>query len=525
MPETDPASLNAAAPHSPREPRGKSPHTGAARPSVLPNIEPSQAKDLPLTDIGTSPPPFELPELGTKRHGSKDSYESSELSDLGEDESEAETDKMDFLDDDGNPGPGETVSDLHRLSELTELARLQEVDSDDSDDVVDRLEQPAADEPPVHFLDAEASPKRAHNGEPPEKKRKLAQDAEDKDHESGTEPEVSLNGTSDVKSEGELENTIEDTLAPEESSDEEMHTAIGDIEAEADVEDTVKQEELEEQESERIADVIDTAAAPAIAAAVADLKEDTPEEEEEEDIDFDEHRKLAVLELVSIEEDFAHLRDKLFHDKLQLLEHELQLCLEGSHPELLQIYYKVNEFYQDNIKMANATLNYSLKCINNETIASRTAIHQDFVKNLMDMKNDMVTETTSRWYKINKERNYLDQVAPDYNFTALPSLAGEDKNLLLPITPGGSTMEYYQESVGTNKKVQKQNTLVELVRYRNGLNAQLGILNGLTEFHGIPCAVTNGLLEEDGFSAQELLLRKATTEEIDEDLQAMGILS
>lgn len=280
--------------------------------------------------------------------------------------------------------------------------------------------------------------------------------------------------------------------------------------------DNEAEEEEEEEEEDGNAESGDDGAADD-----AEPEEDEEREEDEEvDLDLDEHRKMAILELISIEKDFSFLRDKLFSDKLALLEHEMELCLDGSHPELLQIYYKVNEFYQQNIEISNLTLNYSLKCINTETMASRTGIHQDFMKNLTDMKNDMVAETTLLWYKINRERNYLDQLVPDYNFSAIPLLSAESVNMAL--VAGGSSMEYY-DGAPLSKKVMTQNTIVELVQRRNELNEQLGVLNGLKEFHGIPCAVTNSLLDDDVCSVKELLLRKATPEEINEDLQAMGI--
>lgn len=248
--------------------------------------------------------------------------------------------------------------------------------------------------------------------------------------------------------------------------------------------------------------------------------EEDAEGDEEIDLDLDEQRKLAIQELISIEKDFSFLRDKLYSDKLALLEHEMELCLDGSHPELLQIYYKVNEFYQQNIEISNLTLNYSLKCINTETMASRTGIHQDFMKKLTDMKNDMVAETTLLWYKINRERNYLDQLVPDYNYAAIPLLSADSVNLAL--VAGGSSLDYY-DGAPVSKKVMTQNTIVELVQRRNELNEQLGVLNGLKEFHGIPCAVTSSLLDDDVCSVKELLLRKATPDEINEDLHAMGI--
>lgn len=557
---------------------------------VLPQRLPQHTKDLPLTDIGTSPPAFEINSLTHK--GSRDSYESSELSDLDDDGSEAETDKMDFLNDD-NSSSRDKVSDLQALSELTELARLQGVDSDDSDDNfpknishedalqlngkheldedderpkkharVVKHEQESEEVDEVDEVDegerngdhsesstrSAASPaiSEAIERETAEVIRHTSPDKEVKkevsDNEDGSENEgedgekLSENGKIDEKvqngsADADPEaNASEDAEAdPEAAEDETMEKAedAEDVEeeeaeeaeaedAEADVEDTEKQEEEEaEKASKAEAEKIDQAS----------IKEH--QIAEENDVNMDEHRKLAVDELILIETDFAHLRDKLYQDKLSLLEHEVQLCLDGLHPELLQIYLKVNEFYQDNIRLANAILNYSLKCINNETIASRTAIHQNFMKDIMDMKNDMITETTLQWYKINKERNILDQLVPDFNFTALPTIPvlEEARGYSQPIAPGGSSVEYYMDAPVLSKKTIKQNTLYELVQQRNSLNEELGILNGLSEFYGFPCAISNALHKDDSESVavEELIIRKATNDEVEEDLRAMGI--
>lgn len=526
-------------------------------------------KDSPLTDIGTSPPPFNLQALDDRRSHSKDSYESSELSDLGVEESEAETDKMDFLDDDSNSALGEKLSDLQALSHLTELARLQEVDSDDSDDdnYVKQLRKsvsPAATHSrsglgeltasgglkrPFDDHESPSLPKRparvVEDSEVPEQKIFTPPTSISTDHNKSPEPDASveapakedisdeqdaIGGTHSLDREAEDSGAANDdgedgTLsAAENDNSSGSHEEEVDADAmEADVEDSVKQEELEEQHEQSKAEAEDEEQQNGEFADTGDEEGETGEFDAasgEFGLDLDEHRKMAVEELILIETDFAHLRDKLFHDKLSFLEHELQLCLDGSHPELLEIYYKVNEYYQDSMKLANSTLNYSLKCINNETIATRTSIHQDFLRKLMDTKKEMVTATTSQWYKINRERNLLDQIEPEYNFSALP----RDSRLTgPPIVPGGSSVGYYQENFPINKKELKFNTLVGLVGQRNNFNHELGILNGLKEFHGIPSAISTGLVEAEDFSTQELLLRSATQEEIKDDLLAMGI--
>lgn len=569
---------------------------------VLPHRLPQHTKDLPLTDIGTSPPAFEINSITHK--DSRDSLESSELSDLGDDGSEAETDKMDFLDDD-SASARDKVTDLRALSELTEMARLQEVDSDDSDDNFpkelshedalqlngkhegdhdEELERPVKQRRLLKLKrtsgkakkeeDAESGTQESPSASSPtaatttatdavemetaeltlhdtklviDDENVLAEEGDNEDAEEddqvGAEREDVANGEveagADIKDEEEAEEpkeeggdpangSVNEELAKEEDPAENGSPADEEGEAgaevEADVEDE-KPEEGEQEEEEADAD----AAAKIEAEKIDEASVKEHQIAEENDVDMDEHRKLAVDELIAIEADFAHLRDKLYQDKLSLLEHELQLCLDGLHPELLQIYLKVNEFYQDNIRLANATLNYSLKCINTETIATRTAIHQDFMKNVMDMKNDMITETTLLWYKINKERNSLDQLVPDFNFAAIPtipSIEGEPVGYnQQPIAAGGSSMEYYMDGPALSKKAMKQNILYELVQQRNSLNKELGILNGLKEFHGFPCAISTALHKDDSsdVAVDELILRKATNDEVEEDFRAMGI--
>lgn len=635
----------------------------------------------------------------------RDNYESSELSDLGEDDSEAETDKMDFLDDDANAALGEKMSDLRRISHLTELARVEGVNSDDSDegnhtndnkslqnsqpckssesgpqgdgvdstifqsfrtDLSDTEEQKNLKRAPilhetdlmlkpvkklrVHSNDADSSPllyspipgaietpKSLHvdnydNGKNPGSAPVDAPEAVPVDNGYGRDEEESVssnaNGISEEpnqangqtktkaleeeavsdepgtkeRSNGSVGASDHETAQPLEHEDDEYREKSPDAKTMKENQSVSSSKELEKPKLEddghieeeetpednaanELANNIDTDTksseyidfkeeeAPesvennselSLNFANSDESEDTPEskevdedakqaqeqgrdfktlenekqpleepvaedaeddeaekKEEEVDLDLDEHRKAAISELVSIEKDFSLLRDKYYNDKLALLEHEMELCLDGSHPELLLIYCKLNEHYQQNIKISNATLNYSLKCINTETIASRTSIHQDFMKNLTDMKNEMVAETTSLWYKINRERNYLDQIVPDFNFTALPSLNPHLLNMA--IVAGGGTVEYYRDVPPPSKKAINQSTIIELVLRRNEFNEQLGVLNGLMEFHGFPSAVSNSLLDDDVCSVNELLLRKATAEEVNEDLRAMGI--
>ena len=460
----------------------------------------------------------------------RDSYESSELSDLDENQSEAETDKMDFLDEigtvqdeDGSNGQSNGLSDLQNLSQLTELARLKDVDSDFGDD---------EDEDELNNLNLHSNGnKSAINGE--SHKRTLEIDDE---HEQTTKKLKAATPVSDLKDKAQEEEQ-KDTPKVEivendkkknklDNDQQKIELIVLKDDQENSAEDNGAEAEPEDEgEDNDNGNNTDAPNAEEVAnsEAVQKNKEDAVviENEERDDVDLNKQRNLAIQELIAIEAKFAEVRDKLFKDKLSLLEKELQLCLDGSHPELSKIYGKINEFYQDGLRLANANLMYKLKCVDKETIATRTSIHQNFLRNLMDTKNGMITDTTSLWYKINKERNQLDQLVPDFTFAAIPSIP--NGSILIEECIVNGNIDGLAE-LSVSKKLQKQNTLIELVKQRNNINEQLGILNGLVEFHGFPSAISSSLSEEIlDDQSNELLLKKATDEEINSDLRAMGI--
>lgn len=460
----------------------------------------------------------------------RDSYESSELSDLDENQSEAETDKMDFLDEigtvqdeDGSNGQSNGLSDLQNLSQLTELARLKDVDSDFGDD---------EDEDELNNLNLHSNGnKLAINGE--SHKRTLEIDDE---HEQTTKKLKAATPVSDLKDKAQEEEQKDTPKVEIVENDKKKNKLDNDQQkielivlkddqensAEDNGAEAEPEDEGEDNDNGNNTDV-PNAEEVANSEAVQQNKEDAVviENEERDDVDLNKQRNLAIQELIAIEAKFAEVRDKLFKDKLSLLEKELQLCLDGSHPELSKIYGKINEFYQDGLRLANANLMYKLKCVDKETIATRTSIHQNFLRNLMDTKNGMITDTTSLWYKINKERNQLDQLVPDFTFAAIPSIP--NGSILIEESIVNGNIDSLAE-LSVSKKLQKQNTLIELVKQRNNINEQLGILNGLVEFHGFPSAISSSLSEEIlDDQSNELLLKKATDEEINSDLRAMGI--
>ena len=546
----------------------------------------------------------------------RDSYESSELSDLGDDQSEAETDKMDFLDDRDVEGLPQ-LTDLQALAQLTKEAELEldlvnENKDDEKNEANAQEERQEQDEEKEQDEDKEEEEEEeakidekdkedqikvenapyteAFNGSKLEsetvtKKRSLTEEDEEDEGNTGIkndtpsnkkakilaknenyevdnlrQSEVNTgndrNGQESSSSSKELLILDEDNEAEDEEDEDEDNRGQKDqlvevikledddesaktekAEEVEDVKEVEKAEEAEEaveaEKAEKTKEV-EAEEAEEVEEEAGEVEDDDEDEEEEDDDDDEEEKDLgvantesredeeelrlaAIKELTSIEAYFAEVRDQLYESKLKILETELDLCIQGLHPQLEKIYQRVNEIHQDSVALIDCNLKYKLRCIDRETKATRTSIHQDFLKNLMNVNQGLITKTTTKWYRINKERNQLDQLVENYNFSAIP----EKSTGMLPLEVS-SAMDNGTPKL---KKTLKQNIIVELVQQRNNLNEQLGILNGLVEFYGFPSAINLSMENTDEQASKELLLRKASPEEINEDLKAMGILT
>ena len=265
---------------------------------------------------------------------------------MGEDESEAETDKMDFLDDDPTSS-GEKVLDLNAISKLTELAHLKEVDSDNEDDENDvKTEELAPQE---------------EDEEKQMKETEETLETNTKIEESSSDGEMSINPKENAEANKEIMEDLErisqsvedgtnrrpskrsisepdqtNNKKPKMESEEEPNTGktgedvpdnvLNDEHENSDVEESQKDDlnngnsnsgEDEENDDANNGTKTDDQEAD-------EEDEDADEmgdfESSEKDVDINEKRKLAIEELIIIESSFAELRDKLYQDKLNLLE-------------------------------------------------------------------------------------------------------------------------------------------------------------------------------------------------------------
>ncbi|KAL6929817.1 hypothetical protein ACO0SA_001221 [Hanseniaspora valbyensis] len=120
--------------------------------------------------------------------------------------------------------------------------------------------------------------------------------------------------------------------------------------------------------------------------------------------------ETKLKQLNQIEEDFASYRQNLYNLKLKKLQYELFMILDGSHPSLNNYIQSLQKIKDNKFKKINSNLKHKLNCINKETKATRCSIHQNYMKNYLNLKEKIIIETTNDWYDINNEKRYLDMI-------------------------------------------------------------------------------------------------------------------
>ncbi|GCE97588.1 transcriptional regulatory protein [Zygosaccharomyces mellis] len=289
-----------------------------------------------------------------------------------------------------------------------------------------------------------------------------------------------------------------------------------------DEEGDVEEEEEEEAEEESSEQKTTTVKEPGPSAGVdADADVDVEEEEEIEEmgeeeeegdskerdiskrissmqspIEVEEQRQTALQEITDIEYKFAELRQRLFENKMLRLKTELQMCMEGSHPRLQTYYQKIASIRDHKLKRAYQRQKYNMQCIDTETRATRTHIHQDFLKKVSDLRSKMLTDTTQTWYDINKERREMDIVVPEINYHVPVKLAGKTLSCITGYAgpaqqrfPGEPLPEDLECENITFRYRSNAVDKLEVIVDRMRLNNELSDLEGLRRyFNGFPGA-------------------------------------
>lgn len=127
-------------------------------------------------------------------------------------------------------------------------------------------------------------------------------------------------------------------------------------------------------------------------------------------------RKEALSMLSDIEVEFAKLRDQLHSNKLAQYVAEIEMCAEGTHPELEKACSDIQSVRNERVKRAELRRKYQRICIDIQTRANREHLHQQFMKDRAEIRAELLRTTTEEWYRVNRERRQMDSLVSEYGF-------------------------------------------------------------------------------------------------------------
>ncbi|KAK9318279.1 Sds3-like-domain-containing protein [Lipomyces starkeyi] len=244
-------------------------------------------------------------------------------------------------------------------------------------------------------------------------------------YEDDEKEEGEIDSADETPARSPIQERDESDQKNEEDEDEEMKDSSKDAEETLDStaqEDDNDKEDEGEMDGDLEAELVEEAEEADDAEADAEeVHSEKPKrkrvtEEDDDDEERAQKRKAAVTSLTEIEVEFAKLRDRLHDDKIARLQAEIEMCLDGTHPELATVYDELAEARDTRIKLADAHRKYRRRCIENQTRSYRTHIHQQLYKNNANLRAAMIQETTETWYKVNRERRAMDTVVPFYGY-------------------------------------------------------------------------------------------------------------
>lgn len=235
-------------------------------------------------------------------------------------------------------------------------------------------------------------------------------------------------------------------------------------------------------------------------------------------IEIEQQRLNALKEITDIEYKFAELRQRLYENKLLKLQTELQMCLEGSHPELQTYYQKIASIRDYKLRRAYQRQKYELQCIDKGTRATRMFIHQEFYCQATDLRNQLLTETTQKWYDINKERRDMDVYVPEISYHVPIKIGGKTLSCITGYA-GPAQQRYPGEPLSEDLECENINfryrsnavDKLEVIVDRMRLNNELSDLEGLKRyFKAFPGAPNlSGLRDSEIYDdLQELQLQR-----------------
>jgi len=134
------------------------------------------------------------------------------------------------------------------------------------------------------------------------------------------------------------------------------------------------------------------------------VEPDSLDDDDDDKNDSDNQRKQALEDMKNIEIDFAKLREKIYQEKMEELDNEIEMIKNNTHPDLVESIKKIEAKKDERIRMANAWKHYQLECIDNQFRIYYKELDSSRQSNINASRKDLMDEVQSNRWKIYKEK-------------------------------------------------------------------------------------------------------------------------
>ncbi|KAI2466226.1 Sds3-like-domain-containing protein [Annulohypoxylon bovei var. microspora] len=185
-----------------------------------------------------------------------------------------------------------------------------------------------------------------------------------------------------------------------------------------------------------------------------------------------ERKKTAFEQLTAIEKRFATFRDRLYEERLEVLNREEAMLRSENptHPEYLAMMECIDSRRDERVRVANRELELQKEALERYAVARRSQIHSQYFQSVRESRETILAELGQQWYDIQHERRKQANNVPEFGLRFPSDQAQRIRN-----------------AVAYNKEV--------------------SILSGVAKHEGMPAAPD---------------MKGATIQELDDDFEAMN---
>lgn len=129
-----------------------------------------------------------------------------------------------------------------------------------------------------------------------------------------------------------------------------------------------------------------------------------------------ERKKAAWEELTAIEKQFSSFRERLYQERLELLNQEeaMLTCENPTHPEYLAMLKCIEERRQERIRRSEVELQLKLSVLRRRAVGERAQMMSQYYQAVRESREKVLEELGQEWYEIQQERRRYANTIPDY---------------------------------------------------------------------------------------------------------------